>query len=211
MLGQLVQRGDDAGDEVLGVAFLDGGAQPVGDHGAGRIGPDRAGDAKRHLDPLGDPAGDRSEEVHARQEVGAAHDIEGDLAALDAVGTDDDAAAVGSPLVGQFDRPPQAEPDAEGLRPDFVHRAAGPVDAIAAQLARRLGQFGQVQRDHAAALDAAAAGPVRQKGKAHGRGLAQGGRKCAAGTACHQVPLCRMLSDIVKSTYKSNAVGKRIQ
>src|SRR5690606_33197636 len=57
--------------------------------------------------------------------------------------------------------------------PDGVHRTPGPIDAIAAQLARRLGQLRQVQRDHAAALDATAAGPVGKKGKAHARPLAE--------------------------------------
>ncbi|MNT40067.1 hypothetical protein D3C72_1763600 [compost metagenome] len=57
-----------------------------------------------------------------------------------------------------------------------MDRTAGPVDAVAAQLARGLGQFGQVQRNDAAALDAAAAGPVGKEGKAHERGLAADAR-----------------------------------
>ena len=43
VLGQLVQRAQDAGQEIGGVAFLHRRAQPVGDDGAGGIGSDGAG------------------------------------------------------------------------------------------------------------------------------------------------------------------------
>src|SRR5690606_579575 len=62
---------------------------------------------------------------------------------------------------------------------DGVHRTSGPIDAIAAQLSRRLGQLRQVQRYHAAALDTAAAGPLGKKRKAHARPLAENPAKCA--------------------------------
>uniref|UniRef100_A0A0N4Z3T1 Type VI secretion system tip protein VgrG n=1 Tax=Parastrongyloides trichosuri TaxID=131310 RepID=A0A0N4Z3T1_PARTI len=179
VLRQPIQRSENAGEEILRVAVLDRRAQPVGDDGARRIGPDRAGDAQRDLYPLGDPARHSDEEVHARQKIRAAQHIQGDHPILDPVGPHDDAAAVRPPVIRQFDRPPQTEPHATRLRPDGVHRTPGPVDAIAAQLARRLGQFGQVQRDHAAALDAAAAGPVGKKGKAHARPLAENPAKSA--------------------------------
>ena len=63
-------------------------------------------------------------------------------------------------VVGQVDDPPQAEPDAAGVRPHGVDRTARRLDAIGAQLAGRLGQFGQVQRNGPTAFDAGAAGPV---------------------------------------------------
>ena len=165
VFGQLVQGSDDARDEGFGIALFHGGAQPVGDDGARRIGPDRAGDAERDLDALGDPARHGDEEVGRGQEVRAAQDIQGDDPVLDPVGPHDHAAAVRSPGLVQFDHAPQAEPDAAGVRPDLVHRTAGAVDAIGAQFAGRLGQFGQVQRNDPAAFHATAAGPAREKGK----------------------------------------------
>lgn len=156
----------NAGQEVGGVAGLDRRAQPVSDDGADGKGPDRAGDAEGDLDAFGDPAGDGGEEGLGGQKVAGAQDIERDDAVLDPVGPDDDAAAVRAPVVGQFDHAPQAEPDAAGLGPHGVDRTAGAVDAIAAQFARRLGQLGQVQRNGAAAFDAAAAGPAGQQRQA---------------------------------------------